>query len=494
MVRVIDLLGIPSLEKGYLVAGYEGVSKMVKRIDILEVPYPQADKYLVPEVVMFTSFWSLKDQDDKENRIKLTQAMIRQNCSGLAIMPSLHMNDIIDQEIIDLANEAEFPVIYVPSTAHWSDIFSEYATLSHIKISSVMDADFLGVLDDFSDLHVTKDLHKFCISLENRLSISIILSVNNHIYCSDKNASIAPVIISKAKSIKKSKKNKVDLPVSYQIQDEHLAKVYFGLNSICAIYFSSESGSASSSRILNNMIILNKIAPAITRELDNLYIEPSKSKLPAPFEIKDDKLYYIVFIKKENVHSYLDSIDSKYTVFEANALHHYVIFLIQDDGKSSSAIYSEYGLFIEEHSPELFIFSSGSMCRNELLLEIKQFEYVGNVLLTLKGVFCTSELPMLYCLYCAPRVYKNHLHKYIRLFGNIKNTDAASLDTLRLYIVLKNVKDVSHLLQIHFNSVKYRIHKSLTLFDVECGSITSLPSAKLLVLLQLMKLENIYIK
>ena len=65
------------------------------------------------------------------------------------------------------------------------------------------------------------------------------------------------------------------------------------------------------------------------------------------------------------------------------------------------------------------------------------------------------------------------------------------LDTLRLYIVLRNIGDVATLLGIHANSVKYRIAKCLKYFGYKDTNVLGdIPSVKLLILLETMALDD----
>jgi sugar diacid utilization regulator len=64
-------------------------------------------------------------------------------------------------------------------------------------------------------------------------------------------------------------------------------------------------------------------------------------------------------------------------------------------------------------------------------------------------------------------------------------------DTLRLYLVLKNIKDVSTLLGIHSNSVKYRISKCFNSFESDSSNaLASLPYLKILLMLEICKVEG----
>ena len=94
MLKVVDLLKMPSLGQSYIVAGHDGMFNVVKKLEIMEEPYPAVLEFLVPYEFMLTNFWSMKD--NKEGRLQLVRSMIEKRCSGLGIMPGPHLNDVID--------------------------------------------------------------------------------------------------------------------------------------------------------------------------------------------------------------------------------------------------------------------------------------------------------------------------------------------------------------------------------------------------------------
>ena len=104
---VSSLLKVPSLAHSFLAAGKNGVHRKIDRIDVLEHPWPEVEEYLLPSIFFLTSFWSSKH--NKNARINLIKAMIEHGCSGIGIMPSLHLNKMVDPEIIEFGNQYDFP-------------------------------------------------------------------------------------------------------------------------------------------------------------------------------------------------------------------------------------------------------------------------------------------------------------------------------------------------------------------------------------------------
>ena len=85
--------------------------------------------------------------------------------------------------------------------------------------------------------------------------------------------------------------------------------------------------------------------------------------------------------------------------------------------------------------------------------------------LFINGIFTVGELPVLNLLNIAPTTTKARIINYGNLYINPKAKQVYQ-DTTRLFLVLRSITKVSELLDIHTNTVKYRIQKVL---NNECG-------------------------
>ncbi len=482
MLKIADIMGLPSLGQSYIVAGYDGIFNMIKKLDIMETPYPGIEAFLVPYEFMLTSFWSLKN--DKENRINLVRAMIEHKCAGIGIMPGPNLGDTIDPEIIELGNDHSFPIIYIPTSARWSDIISEYNILSQSSMRSASDSHMVDILNAFSDLHSNQDLGKFSAEISSFISLPIILSVDSA-YSSGVKSSTAALVLSKAHAIRQQNSHKISTPVSLRIRKDSLAIVYYGNQSIVATYIANND--------INNpaLHLFHEIAPIITRELDKLSSGYPYRTAIKNMEVPEDVSCFAVLIKKTNIQSLAKELNFKYLIYEENPFYNYAIMLIPNEYEHESDIYQEYYRLLELLKPDLFIFSHSCLYKKELLNEIKSLKFTINSLAFLNGVFSADELPLLYILSYAPYEYKSQLFQSLSIADDAKDEDRLFLDTLRLYIVLRNIGDVATLLGIHANSVKYRIAKCLKYFGYKDTNVLGdIPSVKLLILLEIMALDE----
>lgn len=482
-LNIIDLLKMPSMEFSYIVAGLNGVFNDVKRIDILETSYPEVEKYLEPFEFIFTSFWNLKD--DKQNRVNLVKSMIEHKCAGIGIMPDTNLKGKIDEEIIELGNKHSFPIVYIPPHVRWSDIISEFSLLTNSINQSALDSYLVDILMAFSELHADRNVKKLGAQLSQFLSLPIIISADNTYFEGLENKA-ASTVISKIHSIKMQNFHRLNIPISLQINDHYLAIVYYGESSIFATYISSQNISSP------KLQTFHKIAPFIIRELDSFFGNSTKTALNR-IDLNYDMPYYLVLLRKENINLVLKHINSKYFIYEENKFYNYVILLIPKEGITEDKIYEEYYKIIDRVKPLLFIFSRECSSVKEVFNQIKMLKISVNSLLFLEGIFSIDELPLLYMILYSPYEYKQTIFKVNNANINL-DIDPSFFDTLRLYLVLRNINDVSSLLGMHPNSVKYRISKCLKADGIErVKALGELPHIKLLLLCEILKVENTFI-
>lgn len=482
MSKVIDLLKLPCLKDCFIIAGYDGIFNIVKRMDILETAFPEVEKFQEPHEFVFTSFWNLRK--DKGNRINLVKSMIKHKCAGIGIMPSLNLDDEIDQEILDLGNACSFPIMYIPSHVRWSDIISEFSLLTNPTVEPELDFNLIEILYSFCELHTEKNIKKFCYQLNKFLSIPIIINADN-IYSNGVSDKIISIVMSKLYSIKTQNIYKIDTPISLHVNKKNLSIAYYGKNSMLATCIDRED--------LNKpqLQVFHKIAPIVTRELDYLTGNKTVKTFHNKIDLVREASYYLVLLRKENIKSALKFINTNYIIYEENDFYNYIIFLIQRNDDSENSIFNEYNKIIEETNATLFIFSNHFSSTKELYNQIKILKQTVNSLLFLNGIFSVDELPILYMILNSPYEYKETVFK-LNSSGINLDIELSFLDTLRLYLVLRNINDVSNLLGIHPNSVKYRISKCFNEFESNLpNALIDLPLLKLLLMLEIIKIEGV---
>lgn len=481
MNKVVDLLKLPCFDKCYIIAGISGIFNQVNRIDILETPFPEVEKYFEPNEFSFTSFWNHKD--DKERRIKLVESLINHKSAGIGIMPGLNLNDKIDQEILDLADRHSFPIMYIPSNVRWSDVISDYSLLNNYHKNATVENSYADILSAFSELHTEKNIQHFCERISQLIDLPIVIHSNN-IYSHGLDNKILSETTAKLYDIKSKKTFRINAPISLHINNENLSIVYFGYHSIMATYISTHN-------ITNPRLeVFHKIAPLVAKELDFISRKGLERLATSKATIEQNTYYYIVVIRKDDVYSLVNYINSKYLIYETNEFYNYIILLIENELDKTEGIYCRFNRIFLDTDPSLFVFSNYLFSANEIYNQIRLLKTTLSNLLFLNGIFHIDEIPLLYMAQTLPYKYKEDLAKLNSTNLNI-GIDSTFYDTLRLYLVLKNVKDVSDLLGIHSNSVKYRISKCLDSNDHEIHSdLSSIPNLRILLMLEILKIEG----
>ncbi len=475
MIKAIDLLSLPSMKEGYIAAGGNGIYRVIRRFEILEETYPAVVRFLDEGFFYVTSFWSLAA--DKESRIHLIEEMIEHRCAGIGIMPGSYLNNEIDPEILELGNNNDFPVFYIPTSARWGDLVAEYSVISNNNIESLERSWIDMALGIFVDFHVTRDPGVLCQKMSEILGSPIVLSAVTVYSYGAEDIKVA-FLISRIQKIRQNEGNAMKSPMMIRINTSRVAIIYFGENSMIACC--PRRGGVQDS-ILH---LYHQIAPFVIRELDHISKGNKSRKIQANIPYYSNTKISVAALRFENYDRIKYNFSKKYILYENNYYQKYCILLIPED-ENEPSIYETYCKLMEENKPDLFVFSQGKYRNKELQQEIGRVKNLLNSLLFLKGCYSVDELPILYMLTNAPR--ENDILLYSAAQLKIKFSEEADvfLHTLRLYLVLHSLKDVAQLLGIHVNSVKYRIEKAMQYLGMEANvALNDLSSLNVLLYLE----------
>lgn len=117
MLTIKEAMKINSLKRTRLVAGKKGADKVIKSVTVMEVP--DIVHWIKGGEFIITSFYFLKD-------IKLQLDILYQlntlNAAGLAI--KTNKGNCIQEELIKVADEIQFPLIEIPENVTYLDIMT----------------------------------------------------------------------------------------------------------------------------------------------------------------------------------------------------------------------------------------------------------------------------------------------------------------------------------------------------------------------------------
>ena len=482
MLKVIDLLRLPSLSEAFIAAGAEGMFKIIRKLEVLEEAYPSVVRFLRANEFYLTNFWSLVD--NKEGRIKLIGEMIEHNCSGIGIMPGEHLDDKIDEEILALANEKEFPILYIPSSVRWGNLISEYGIVASGNTGDLSFASLKEILGIFNTFHSEKNINKLCQSLAQLLNLPLIIGDGTVFSYNTEKISV-PMVVSRVQRICGTVSEVSSLPMTVRIDNEWMAIAYPGRTSMLV-------ACVENTEIREKELqLLSQIAPIIVQELDRIaYRGVSNRPLVNLRSLKNTKTY-LVLLKGKGYADFRKKVGHNCLIYDQDSFQQTITLLIRESDAAKDSLYSVLYDICSSTEPDLFVFSQICYDQSHVADEISRLKYLVNSLSYLKGTYCLDELPLLYMLEHAPEEYDARLFAELRLNEALQPEAEPFLTTLRLYVILQSISDVAAFLGIHVNSVKYRLNKALGYLGLDTGmSLGSLPFVKLLMILEHLVTEN----
>lgn len=482
-VTVIDLLKMHSLEDSYIIAGLGGQHRTVKRIDFLENPFPDVKMYMELDELIFTTFFNMKD--DKPNRIAMVRYMIEHGSAGIAVMPDVNLHGEIDPEILELGNRYDFPIIYIPNTVRYSDIIEGYGLLTRRAVQSVpVDYMYFEAMKEISGFHLTKNVDSFCRNISEKLRLPLIVTVSdNAVYTAHCDTKTVALILAKVDEIRTRYQGGIDVPISIYVTRETIAIFSFRGETAVITYFDHFQLQEAKIRVFQ------QIAPILLQELLTV---PDHEKLPKKavgrVRLDPEKENYMVVVRREGIGRFVPYFEKHHFVYRENIQSQSVVLIVSKDDANAKSIFAVLRELLDRVQPQLLIFSRRLVSAEDFEDQVSLLRYVLPSLLFLKGIFSTDELPILYIMLFSPYDFKETLYSVMKL-GFAQHVKPAFFDTLRLYLLLNNINDVSDLLGIHPNSVKYQIHKCFAEFRY---GLSELPALKLLTKLEMMKVENFH--
>lgn len=111
MKTIEDLLSLDIFLDAKIIAGHSGIKRNVSSIEISETP--DIVNYISENSLLLTTGFAFKD--NPKDLCKLITELYNYPCAGLGIKLKRFIHEI-PQEVIDLANELEFPIIQTPDT------------------------------------------------------------------------------------------------------------------------------------------------------------------------------------------------------------------------------------------------------------------------------------------------------------------------------------------------------------------------------------------
>lgn len=474
---VATLLKIPSLSRAYLAAGSGGIARRIERLDILEHPFPEVDEYLEKNEFMFTSFWNSKDS--KELRISLVKALISHGCSGIGIMPGLHLNKIVDSEIIALGNKHDFPVLVLDEDCRWSDIIREFYqhTLS-IRASAVPHQTYqlLSLVDQYK---ADGNLLRLGVGLERLLQQRMILCNGGEFYISNQ---VDNKILSKIQAIFTGQSYELYTTIRPYISQTVQVDCIMGKNSYISLVTRGSSPAPDTGALFCD------IGVYLLQLFDDQNLSDAQPQVDAQY-LSDSDHYYFFYLKSANIVHFLMNKSDDYLIYDYNKLQNYAVGLWRCSTRPTESVFSACARLAQAAAPICLIFSDSRIRGRDISRTAK---YVISQMepLVISGIFTVSELPILNLLNNAPMTTKARIIDHANRFINT-SAKAIYQDTFRLFLVFRSITRVAELFDVHTNTVKYRISKTVkTDWEEDFSTVPEHHTIESLIALENLKLNG----
>ncbi|HIV79543.1 MAG TPA: PucR family transcriptional regulator [Candidatus Avanaerovorax faecigallinarum] len=171
-VTVRDCLNLPSLSHAEIIAGKNGLDKVVSSVSVLEFfDFYELDVF-TPNEIIISAFYSIKDDVDKQ--CDALQDLYETGAVALILFYVGKIVQSVEEKLIRLADRLDFPLIVINNefmSVKYSDVISDVMT-SVLKDQSTSD-DFITVTSNR-----LKQLPTELRTMENLLSI-----MSNHYKC-----------------------------------------------------------------------------------------------------------------------------------------------------------------------------------------------------------------------------------------------------------------------------------------------------------------------
>ena len=119
-LTVADIMQMPPLSSGEVVAGFGGLANTVTNISVLEVPH--RTDLIEPGQLEISAFYAIADSE--EVQLQVLKQLHECGASGLILAHMDYYLKKIPDSLKDLCNQLNFPLILIPDTIAYIDIIS----------------------------------------------------------------------------------------------------------------------------------------------------------------------------------------------------------------------------------------------------------------------------------------------------------------------------------------------------------------------------------
>ncbi len=119
-ITVKEALKIKPLTLGQVIAGQNGLNRIIESVSVLEIP--KETKWFKGGELQISAFYTIAN--DVESQLEVIHNLNKSNCSGLILCHIGHWLESVPKKLIELANKINFPIITVPEHIAYIDIIT----------------------------------------------------------------------------------------------------------------------------------------------------------------------------------------------------------------------------------------------------------------------------------------------------------------------------------------------------------------------------------
>lgn len=449
MKTIKDLLDLKSMRSTYLITGISSVNRVISRLDILDTPYPEVVKFLEKDEFMFTTFWNSKN--DKNSRIGLVESMIEKKCAGLGIMPELYLGSEIDSEIIEMAKKHDFPILHISKESRWSEIIKEFYRLENVtNKNEYRKIPYKLLFETFNKFNEEKNENKLLSSLSNILGIPI-LTYREHLvnYCS-----IDQKLLWRIEPLIQNSVNQTSLTRSYIYALDSYSNNYLMIHSKNGLLIASIFANLGQTKIQFENLF---------KEVAEHYFDilGNRTKVSKEFSITKSLIgNYFAFLIRVDSLKHNNCLSRNLFLYKFIQNKGIAVYLVSATDIDDKELYKYIAMLNKTYEHRYLVYCPLELNKEgieKFILEMQKSD-LDLTQRAYKSIFSLSEVMLI-------NIIKNSNYKIIEDNYNllreylIEDYNFEDLNTFRHYLVLKNINYVSLMLDIHPNTVKYRINK-----------------------------------
>ena len=118
-VTVQDILQLDCMSQTNVVAGHQGLTRIVSNVNVMEVP--DIGNWISAGDLLLTTAYSIRN--DPDALASLIPELVNKGLAGLALKPKRYLESI-PSGMIEQANQMNFPLIELPPEASFSKIIN----------------------------------------------------------------------------------------------------------------------------------------------------------------------------------------------------------------------------------------------------------------------------------------------------------------------------------------------------------------------------------